>query len=66
MTRGELLATLEEFTAQFWDDRNWELSLLADKPVESYIKYREEQKSLANADKIDELPDHEKSWLRAT
>lgn len=66
LTRGELLATLEQYSEDFWDQRNWELSLLADKPVEAYNAGLQERKSLANATPVDELPEHEQNWLRAT
>lgn len=66
MTRGEILAALSQLIKDQWDDRSWSLALLTKDPVETYEEGVKRQRSLEEADKVEDLPQQHQDWLRAT
>lgn len=56
---------MEQYIDDFWDERNWQLALKMDNPVEAYQKSVAERRSIAQAAQVDELPPEQQSWLRA-
>jgi hypothetical protein len=56
---------MEQYIDDKWDQRNWELALATDKPVENYHKSVEERNQAMNAVNIDELTKEQQDWLRS-
>lgn len=60
-----MVYAMEQLLEEKWDQRNWELSLKADNPVETYMKSVEERRLSKDAVSIDDLSKEEQAWYRA-
>lgn len=66
MTRGEVLAVMKQIIKEQWDDRSWDLALKTNDPVDTYDEQVKRQQSIEDADKVEDLPQAQQDWLRAT
>jgi len=56
---------MEQLIDDRWDERNWQLALTTDKPVELYLKSVKERKEAKSSVNIDELSKEQQDWLRS-
>jgi hypothetical protein len=57
---------MEQLIEEKWDERNWQLALQTEKPVENYLKTVEQRNMAKGGSSIDDLTKEQQDWYRST
>jgi hypothetical protein len=57
---------MDEWLDQLWDTRYWEIALKSDHSIDAYRELKSSIVEATESARIDELPQQEQDWMRAT